>query len=206
VRLTTKNAGYVNAARYKSIDSVSPKISYAAVYELESAEALGGPVNQGIVNNASDHEKDVISRLETLHWRLYKPIKDSAVDYTDLPKPASLNDYAKYFTATAVDVTPEHDKEFNDWFHEEHIPLFAKVPGFVRVRRFELAASGDLAGSLGEPKHYLCFHESSDPKYQEYPEFKALSETPGMKKIIPWLTNFEERKFELYRDFGPATA
>ena len=37
-----------------------------------------------------------------------------------------------------MDIPAEHVADFDRWYDEEHIPLLARVPGWVRSRRFVL--------------------------------------------------------------------
>ena len=44
----------------------------------------------------------------------------------------------RYMTVIEVEMKKFAEAEFNRWFDEEHIPLLARVPGWVRSRRFVL--------------------------------------------------------------------
>lgn len=39
-----------------------------------------------------------------------------------------------------MDPPPGNEAQWNNWYNEEHIPSRVALPGFLAIRRFELAA------------------------------------------------------------------
>ena len=61
-------------------------------------------------------------------------------------------------------VTPEADREYNDWYDQVHIPqILAAVPAITRAQRFRLLSSH---GQPHTPAPYLAVYqiESDDPQ------------------------------------------
>ncbi|MDX2277354.1 MAG: DUF4286 family protein [Hyphomonadaceae bacterium] len=74
-----------------------------------------------------------------------------------------------------IDVDPEHEGEFNEWYEKEHLPERVTAPGFLSARRF--------VAVQGEPK-YLALYDLDSPEAIESPEYKKIN-TPSewTKKI-----------------------
>jgi hypothetical protein len=64
-----------------------------------------------------------------------------------------------------VDVDPEVEKAFNDWYDNVHIPDILACPGWLSARRAICLEGG--------PK-YVAVYEVSGPEAYETPEFHAI--------------------------------
>ena len=115
---------------------------------------------------------------------------------------------SKFAQAVTFRVPPDLDAEFNQWYDEEHIPLLAKVPAFLRVRRYKLVDSAQLAGPVPEaPVHnYLTLYDTDRDDYNEQPAFKEAIETPWTVKILGAVESFELRRFGLHKELHPPSA
>ncbi len=83
---------------------------------------------------------------------------------------------AKYLYVVGMDVEPEKEKQFNEWYDKEHIPALLKVSGVKDAYRY---ASLD-----GTPK-YLAIYELDKPSVQTSEAWKkAVQMTPRPKDII----------------------
>jgi hypothetical protein len=114
------------------------------------------------------------------------------------PKKAPL-----YTVLVEMDVKPEAEKDFNQWYDEEHIPLLAKVPGWVRSRRFVLqdescVGDGELKRTSPPPK-YLAIHEWATQEKLESEAYKHAVSTPWRARVQETLTRKSRREMELYR-------
>ena len=76
----------------------------------------------------------------------------------------------------AMNVAPEHEAEFNEWYDTEHIPALAAVPGTLCARRFR-------AGE-GSPRYVALYHLES-PDVQASKEWKEAANTPWTNKLRP---------------------
>ncbi len=71
-----------------------------------------------------------------------------------------------------LDVAPEHDAEFNDWYNLEHVPQLTALPGFVRTRRY-FCETADI--------RYLAWYETADETVEAGPHFQHIVANP-----TPW--------------------
>jgi len=76
---------------------------------------------------------------------------------------------ARYLFTAAMDVDPDKEALFNEVYDTEHVPLLAKVPGVLSIRRYRNAPlTMSIAGELksivreGQPR-YLAVYELSSP-------------------------------------------
>ena len=76
----------------------------------------------------------------------------------------------------AMNVAPEHEAEFNDWYDNEHIPALAAVPGVLSARRFR-----DLTGS----HRYLALYHLKTPEVTFGADWKNAASTPWTERLRP---------------------
>lgn len=81
-----------------------------------------------------------------------------------------------------LDVAPEYDAEFNDWYRLEHVPQLTALPGFVRTRRY-FCSSADI--------RYLAWYETADETVEAAADFQHIVAHP-----TPW----SQRMRTLYGD------
>ena len=106
--------GFLNADRW--IGSDNPKIS-VATYDLETVKVLLSPGYLAIGGeNLSPWSKRVTARTQ----RLLRFEGDQILPGDQLP-PAS----AGGLLLNAMNIAPEHEAEFNEWYDKEHIPALA---------------------------------------------------------------------------------
>ena len=101
----------------------------------------------------------------------------------------------RYMTVIEVEMKKFAEAEFNRWFDEEHIPLLARVPGWVRSRRFVLkevlgkygtvvGQDGDEGGSMDGASERMRKHvrvggyggRGREVKEERPPKYLALHE------------------------------
>jgi len=95
-----------------------------------------------------------------------------------------------------LDVAPEREEEFNDWYLLEHIPQVVGLPGFVSGRRYR----ADDA-----PLKYLAWYDTADEAVETGPDFQRIVSHP-----TPWSQrmrrfygeNRERMNFRLMCDVG----
>ena len=102
------------------------------------------------------------------------------------------------------------DDEFNRWYEDEHVPLLAKCPGWLRSTRFELVDSRDprdtasSAGNTANVSKYLACHEWQDERVVfASEEFRHATSTPWREKIMQSVDKAteERRRFKLWKQF-----
>ena len=75
-----------------------------------------------------------------------------------------------------MNVDPEHEAEFNEWYDHEHIPSLAAVPGCLCARRFR-----DNKGT----HRYLALYHLTSPDVQASEAWKTAARTPWTERLRP---------------------
>jgi hypothetical protein len=171
--------------RYKAIDGEQPE--WLALHQAPSIDAIA-------TIGTSETEREVLSQLRTFTRSEYKLISSRthpATQPTDLP--------SEFVYLSALDVAPAAEDAFNAWYHGEHTELFMRVPGWMRVRRYQLHthhAFGTERQSVGAHR-YLAIHEIKNAEFADTPEYAALLTTPQAVQMRQSLLGLEFRVFEL---------
>jgi hypothetical protein len=76
----------------------------------------------------------------------------------------------------AMNIAPELEAEFNEWYDKEHIPALAAVPGVLAARRFR--------GAVGNRK-YVALYSLTTPGVVESPEWKAARQSDWTTRLTP---------------------
>ncbi|KXN85717.1 hypothetical protein AN958_10900 [Leucoagaricus sp. SymC.cos] len=188
--------GITSAVRYKSTDEQKP--DWLAIYDLASPETLKSDAYLALRDKASDNEKAIVPRLPVLQRRAYSLINE--VVKPDLP-PDTLP--GKHLLVVLWSVPKELDAELHEWYDKEHTSDIAKVPGWLRARRYKLVDGTDIAGKgpSMEGFDYLVLHEWDRDGYLKAPEFIEACKTPWSVKVIGGANACIFREFILYKNF-----
>jgi hypothetical protein len=74
----------------------------------------------------------------------------------------------------SMNVDPEREDEFNDWYNTEHIPHFNRLAGVISARRFR-AIDGD-------PRYVALYHVENTSIYAS-PGWMAANATPWILRM-----------------------
>ena len=89
----------------------------------------------------------------------------------DLPSPEN----AGGVILVSMNVDPEREEEFNDWYNTCYIPGFLQVPGVIRARRFTAIEA--------QPK-YLTVYEFENPDVPDTKEWMAArASNPWSRRV-----------------------
>ncbi|MGH2461778.1 MAG: hypothetical protein ACRDIY_23230, partial [Chloroflexota bacterium] len=86
---------------------------------------------------------------------------------------------AKAILVIRLDIAPEHDEEFEEWYSQEHLPALCAVPGVIAGRIFKAIEGG--------PKHLTIFH-LAEPEAQASEAWRRAASTPWtmrMRRLVP---------------------
>ncbi len=84
---------------------------------------------------------------------------------------------SKYLYVVRMDVDPEKETEFNDWYNKEHVPALLKVPGVRGASRY--------VSIEGTPK-YVAIYELDAPTVRNSDAWKkAVELTPRPPGVTP---------------------
>lgn len=157
--------GFLSAERWLGADD--PRISIAT-YDLTSLDVLQSAPYLAISGaNRSPWSKYVGAKCQS--------ICDYSAEEIVAAKTA-LPDNAGGFLLVAMNVDPQAEDEFNDWYDTEHLPRLLAVPGCLSARRFR-------AG--GGTHKYLAVYHLDSPEVCASQIWKDAVATPWTARIIP---------------------
>jgi hypothetical protein len=149
------------------IGAQDPKVS-VATYDLDGVAVLKSPAYLAIGGeNLSPWSKRVTSRVE----RLMRFEGDQILPGDQLPPPG-----ARGLLLNAMNIVPELETEFNEWYDKEHIPALGAVPGVLRARRFR--------GTSGN-RQYVALYHLADPDVVESAEWKQARQSEWTSRLQP---------------------
>src|SRR5262250_2355678 len=138
-----------------------------ATYDLEGVAVLQGAAYRAIGGeNLSPWSKRVTARVE----RLMRFEGDQILPGEQLA-PAK----AGGLLLNAMNIAPELEAEFNEWYDKEHIPALAAVPGVLAARRFR--------GTGG--RKYVALYTLATPAVVESAEWKEARQSEWTSRLQP---------------------
>ena len=139
-----------------------------ATYDLASVGVLQTPGYLAIGgDNLSPWSKRVTARVERL-----MRFEGEQILPGDLLPPTT----AGGLLLNAMNIGPELEAEFNQWYDKEHIPALAAVPGVLCARRFR--------GTSGNRKYVALYHLTS-PDVVESDEWKQARQSEWTSRLQP---------------------
>jgi hypothetical protein len=139
-----------------------------ATYDLANISVMQSPAYLAIGGeNLSPWSKRVTSRVE----RLMRFEGDQILPGDQLPP-----DGAGGLLLNAMNIAPELEAEFNEWYDKEHIPALGAVPGVLCARRFR--------GISGNRKYVALYHLAA-PDVVESAEWKKARQSDWTSRLQP---------------------
>jgi hypothetical protein len=139
-----------------------------ATYDLESVAVLKRPAYLAIAgDNLSPWSKRVIGKVE----RLMRFEGEQILPGDELP-PRD----AGALLLNAMNIAPELEAEFNEWYDKEHIPALGAVPGVLGARRFRGASAN---------RKYVALYHLAAPDVVESAEWKDARESDWTSRLKP---------------------
>ena len=156
-----------------------------ATYDLDSVAVLQGAAYRAIGGeNLSPWSKRITARVD----RLMRFEGDQILPGDQLP-PSS----AGGLLLNAMNIAPELEAEFNEWYDKEHIPALAAVPGVLGARRFR--------GTSGNRKYVALYH-LADPGVVESAEWKTARQSDWTSRLQPHFRDHLRLVLRRYRRGG----
>ena len=157
--------GFLACQRW--IGAQDRKVS-VATYDLETVAVLKSPAYLAIGGeNLSPWSKRVTGKVE----RLMRFEGDQILPGDQLPP-----EKAGGLLLNAMNIAPEFEAEFNEWYDKEHIPALSAVPGVLCARRFR--------GTSGNRKYVALYHLDS-PEVPDSAEWKKARESDWTSRLQP---------------------
>lgn len=134
--------------------------------------------------NATKWAKEVEPFLKNVDGRNYEVILPG-------PLPSDLNK-GNIIRTVEMNVAPEGEQDFNDWYNKEHVPTLSKVPGVMNIWR---------AVNLGEKGHkYLTIYFQENISVQQREDYKKASQTDWRKRLQPFIKEVVGTNYEVYKE------
>ena len=147
---------------------VADRTISVATYDLETVGVLKSPAYLAIGGeNLSPWSKRVTARVD----RLMRYEGEQILPGDQLPPSG-----AGGLLLNAMNIAPELEAEFNDWYDKEHIPALAAVPGVLCARRFR--------GTSGNRKYVALYHLAT-PDVVESGEWKQARQSDWTSRLQP---------------------
>ncbi|HEX3864518.1 MAG TPA: hypothetical protein VHY35_22775 [Stellaceae bacterium] len=171
--------GFINAQRW--IGTGNPKHS-VALYDLDTVGVLHSPPYQAVGGaNGSPWTMRVTGRTKSIIRLEGEQI---------LPGNALAPDDAAALLLIAMNVVPEHEADFNDWYNNEHLPGLGSVPGVLCARRYR---------GTGATQRYAAIYHFANPDVPNSASWKAAANTPWTERIRPNFRDFIRVDARRYR-------
>jgi hypothetical protein len=143
------------------------KISMAT-YDLDTVEVMDSPAYRAIGGeNLSIWSKRMTSKVQIL-----LRYEGTQILPGDRLPPSD----AGGLLINAMNVAPEVEAEFNEWYDKEHIPALAAVPGVLCTRRYR--------GRSGNRK-YVALYDLASPAVVESAEWKQARQSDWTTRLTP---------------------
>jgi hypothetical protein len=160
-------AGFQSAARYASLKG-EPK--YLALYELEDARVLESPAYKKLGDHPNAWDKRILPQLQVEARTVYERIFTCG---------EAAPEHAAFLLSVRLDIAPEVEAEFNEWYNVDHLPKLAAVPGVHGARRYcRLSGNGTK---------YLALYELANEQVPSTEAWSKAANTEWTLKIRPHL-------------------
>lgn len=189
-----------SATRLIAADNQSP--SWAAAYDLSSLEALSLPDYAKLALERSEREKNVLGKVK-LERNMYELMESAPKTVKDGHSSAALKQGTLFILVSFDPSNEETEAELHRFYDTEHVPLLAKVPGWLRSRRFMLKESGTSGDkeTYKTPPKFLAIHEYDNPNAMDTAEYKEATSTPWRNKVREGAARIERRVLKVYKNF-----
>jgi hypothetical protein len=149
--------GFLNARRYRSLQGTP---TYIALYDTIDAQVLQSETYLKVANNSTSWTQRVRPHFQNVVRNEYELILTLGA----IPERAS-----PYVLLVRLDIDPEHDAEFNDWYNTDHLPALTRVPGVYGARRYRVTA--------GSPT-YLAVYELANADVPKSDTWRRAADSP----------------------------
>ena len=160
--------GFINAERW--LGAGDAKNTALALYDLDAVDVLHSPAYlAGAGDNDTPWTKRVIGRVKMLIR-----LEGEQLWPGDALAPVGQ---AEALLLVAMNVAPEAEAEFNEWYNTEHIPQLGSVPGVLCARRYR---------GNGATQRYAAVYHFADPEVRNSGAWKRAGNTPWTERMRPY--------------------
>jgi len=157
--------GFLSGRRYQAVEG-EPK--YLALYELTGPEVLKSDAFRQVRESPTAWSKKMIPLFRNTAIGEYRTI----FSCTNYPVPEN----AEFVLTVRLNIPPELESEFNQWYNIDHLPALVSVPGVYGARRYQAVQ--------GEPK-YLAVYEMNNAGVPKSAAWDKARNTDWTLKMRP---------------------
>ncbi len=161
--------GYVGARRYVAVEG-EPK--YLNFYEIQSLDAFRSPERRRAIDTPwSAKVRPHMKSQLTIYEQIFPEgglVQGVSWDGGKAKEGALL--------VNRMDAAPERERDFNDWYNQEHLHALAQVEGNIASRRFRAVE--------GSPK-YMAIYHLTEPAVQKSAAWAKAIDTPWSARVRP---------------------
>jgi predicted phosphoadenosine phosphosulfate sulfurtransferase len=158
--------GFQTGRRYLAVEG-APK--YVAIYQLADENVLKSDAFRAVRENPTAWTKKITPQFRNTQRAVFRQIFSHGT--------APQRD-AEFLLTVRLNVAADYDKEFNDWYNEDHVPALVGVPGVYCAHRYVAVE--------GAPK-YLAAYEMRDGEATKSPEWEKARNYGRTAQIRPHL-------------------
>jgi len=174
--------GFLNADRWIGI--TNPKIS-VATYDLDNVGVLKSPPYLSVGGeNGSPWTKRTGRFRESLMRYEGEQL---------FPGDRTAPSEATALLVIGMNIPPEHESDFNEWYNTEHVPALGAVPGTLCARRYR--------GS-GATQRYVALYHFTSADVPSSAEWRKAADTPWTQRLRPHFRDMVRFDCRRYRRAG----
>lgn len=159
--------GFINAERWIADDN--PMV-HVATYDLDSPSVL---TSAPYVAVGGENQSVWTKRVTGMCRRIMRYEGEQIV-----PGDAVAADGANGLLVASMNVDPNSEAEFNNWYNTEHLPQLASVPGVLCARRYRVS---DTASE----RRYLALYHLRDSDVSRSEAWAKAANTPWTERMRP---------------------
>lgn len=194
---------FSNGLRYRATDGKQP--IFLAAYDITDVAHLDTPTYTVLRANRSPREADTIGQVDVNRQFLDLIAAQEAEGFVPAEKLSDADAEGRVLVSVEVELKGDEaaaEKEVVKWYVDEHIPMLAKIPGWLRSR--VLRTPSVIEDGAAAVRKIVTLHEYSRENGLDGPEHKAAMDTPWRTEVSDKFIGAKARRtFELFYVFGP---
>jgi hypothetical protein len=170
--------GFINAQRWIGSKNATQSV---ATYDLDNVGVLK---SESYLAIAGENSSPWTKRTAAFRKSLMRYEGEQL-----FPGDRTAPDEAAALLIVAMNVAPEAEAEFNQWYNTEHIPALGSVPGTLSARRY---------CGIGAPQRYVAVYHFASPDVTATSAWNVAANTPWSERMRPHfrnLTRFDCRRY-----------
>jgi len=162
--------GFETGRRYQAVDGI-PK--YIAISQLADENVLKSNAFRAVRENPTAWARKITPQFRDTQRGVFRQI----FSHKNSPEKG-----AEFVLTVRLNTPADHEKDFNDWYNEDHIPALVDVPGVYCARRYTAVE--------GDPK-YLAVYKMRNSKAAKSPEWEKARNYGRTARIRPYLKDLQ---------------